>query len=144
MLALAHTVSSAALASFIPNAPLAFVTGIILHFAEDSILHWNFYPHKHKHIKILASFDLMSGIALTYLLLGTDSFLPNVLAGVAGGLLPDILSAASNMFRVPFVNPGWFEYLHANVQKETEVVWIGLIGQVITLAVSVYVIYTFR
>ena len=137
MLALSHTLVSAAIGDKISNPVLSFAIAFGAHFICDSFLHWNFFPHKHKPIVLLALGDMVAGIVLSYFLLGANFWHWSILFAIAGGLLPDIISFGAYLFkiRIPY-----FGKFHDSIQRETEIVWKGMISQVIVIAVSLLVI----
>ncbi|MDO8512001.1 MAG: hypothetical protein Q7S57_01910 [bacterium] len=100
-------------------------------------MHWNFYPHKHKPIVLLALGDMFSGIILSYFLLGANFWHWSVLFAIVGGLLPDIISFGAYLLkiRIPY-----FTKFHDGLQHETEIVWKGLISQVIVIAIAFLII----
>lgn len=138
MLALSHTIVSAAIGDKVSNPALSFALAFIAHFICDSFLHWNFFPHKHKPIILLALGDVAAGLLLSIFLLGANFWHWSVLFAIAGGLLPDVISLGAYLLkiRIPY-----FSKFHDNIQRETENVWKGLISQVIVIAISIVIIY---
>lgn len=137
MLAFSHTIVSAAIGDSVNNAPTAFALGVAGHFFCDWLLHWNFYPHKHKHIGLLAAGDVAAGLGAAYFLLGADFWKWPVLAAIFGGLLPDMIAFTAYFFkfRVPY-----FSAFHDNMQNETESFWKGMISQIAVIALSIFFI----
>lgn len=141
MLALTHTVTSAVIGTKIGNPVLCFVLGLALHYLEDSFLHWNFFPHKHKYIKLWAFLDVLSGLVLSWLIFREIFFTIPVLAAVFGGLLPDVISFGAPTFGWNWLNPNWHKNFHDTIQKETEIPWKGLISQALFLVIFVFLFY---
>lgn len=140
MMAVSHTIISAAIGDKISNPALAFSVAFAGHFICDSFLHWNFYPHKHKHIALLAIGDVVAGLIVSYLLLGNNFWHLSVLSAIVGGLLPDVIafSAYFLKIRIPY-----FTKFHDSIQRETEIVWKGLISQIIAIGIAVTIIYLY-
>ena len=138
MLAISHTIVSATIGNEISNPAVAFGVAFVGHFVCDSFLHWNFFPHKHKHIALLAIGDVLVGLIVVYLLLGSSFWNLPVLSAILGGLLPDIISFCSYLLKIkiPF-----FSKFHDGIQRETEVFWRGMISQVIVISISLLVIW---
>lgn len=137
MLALSHTLISAAIGDKVSNPALAFVLAFAMHFVCDSFLHWNFYPHKHKHIALLAAGDVVAGVIFSYLLLGARFWHASVLAAIVGGLLPDIIAFGAYFLKIQIP---YFSKFHDGMQRETEVFWKGMISQVITIGIAILII----
>jgi len=138
MLALSHTIVSATIGDKITNPAVSFSIAFVLHFLCDSLLHWNFYPHKHKPIAFFALVDVLAGLIIAYFLLGPTFWQLSVIFAIVGGLLPDVIAFGAYFLkiRIPY-----FTKFHDSIQRETEIVWKGMISQVIVIIISLVIIF---
>jgi hypothetical protein len=134
MLALTHTITSAAVGTTVQNAPLALSIAFLLHLFLDTFTHWNFYTHRHRPILLLAALDLGGGLALTVLLLGKEVFAAPVLAAILGGNLPDIITFGSRLLKKK--SDSAFMRFHERAQWETYSPAWGMLSQAIAIVVS--------
>jgi hypothetical protein len=149
MLSLAHTLISLPFGIFLDNPVLIFFAAFFGHFLCDTLLHWNIYPQNFKRYPVLlVALDILSGLVVAYVVLGSAFLSLPVLAAIAGGNMPDILhgfwemlsprqkKAFPSLLRTGFI---W----HEKVQLETHHVAPGLISQVVLVAVSLYLVSQF-
>lgn len=137
MLAVSHTIASAAIGTQIENPALAFTLAFTFHFFCDWLLHWNFYPGKWKYFHLMAVLDVLIGLLFAFLLLGKNFGQYSVLAAIIGGLLPDIIAMSAFLIKrkIPI-----YSRFHDGIQNETESFYKGIISQVIVVAISVLLI----
>lgn len=136
MLSLAHTLISLPLAVYFENPLLIFVAAVVFHLLCDSILHWNIYPEDFKRYPYaLVGLDVVSGVFVAWLIVGSEIATIPVLAAIAGGNTPDVLHALWEMLaekqrkRWPAAVRAWFD-VHNKMQLETTNVVAGLLPQV--------------
>src|ERR1041385_1909635 len=118
-----HAITGAAIASFVPTHPVAaFATGFASHFLIDAIPHYDYpifsdsiHPKKRLQRMILDgdffrdvadfSFDVVLGIAVSWLVFASPDSGIAIIAGALGGILPDPLQfVAKKMPYEPLVN----------------------------------------
>lgn len=109
MMQISHASTGAAVGKFIPNPILAFIAGILIHFVIDKIPH--FWPETKKGQTILVvidhTFTYIVFLLAIYFKIGTV----NILAGVAGSLIVDIVIIA-----IPPIFNSKFGKWHTNRQ----------------------------
>ena len=110
-----HAIIGAALATAIPEHPVAaFTAGFASHFIIDAIPHWD-YPIWSDSVNpqvaapvrldralvldaVSIGFDALAGLAVSVLAFGEPGAFAAVLAGAAGGILPDPLQFVTSRF----------------------------------------------
>jgi hypothetical protein len=115
-----HAALGALIAQQIPGMPLiAFALGIASHFLSDIIPHGDTKQYKdyvtgRNRMRSLAYVTLDGAVAVYFLLFLFNTGIPTdrftVSMGIAGGVLPDLLVALYEVFRVPGLR--WFHRLH--------------------------------
>lgn len=137
VLAVTHTITSAAAGTAVPSVPFAFGIALLLHLLLDTFLHWNFYRERCRPIAVYGALDLAAGLALTFLILGERALAPPVLAAVLGGALPDIWT----MFHAaPSGRPRGFHRFHDRLQLETTSIPRGLMSQGVAIALALAIL----
>lgn len=90
MLAVTHTVTSAAIGAHVQSVPFAFGIALVFHLLADTLLHWNIYTDRHRWAYGWIVVDVLGGLLLTYWLIPERFATAPVLAAILGGNLPDI------------------------------------------------------
>lgn len=150
MLSLSHTLISLPLALLFDNIVIIFLAALIWHIFCDTLLHWNIYPPAWRRYPAgWVALDIISGLAIAWLLLRGQLFSPPVLAAIAGGNMPDIIHGLWNMLpprskkTAPRFIRAAFSF-HDKSQFETNNIPLGLISQLVLIAASVaVVVYSF-
>lgn len=137
MLAVTHTLTSAALGVSVANAPLAFGLAFLFHLFADTLLHWNIYVDRHRWPYFWTAVDVVGGVAVAAVLLGRDILSLPVLAAIIGGNLPDIIAG---VFDLAHWRHGPFLRFHDGLQLETANPWKGLVWQGALIVVAVALI----
>ena len=162
MILTSHAIIGVAAASAFPSHPvLAFSAALASHYIMDAIPHWEYYLLSSKKdlknplnnditigkdfISDLkkVSFDMLLGIIFsffTFYFIGFDvSSLPILIAGITGGIAPDILQFAYFRFRhEPFKSLYLFHYyVHSRMEKLEEHYVIGIFLQILTISLIV-------
>ena len=137
MLAIAHTITSAAVGVAVPNAPFAFAISFLLHLFLDTFLHWNLFYHRHRPFFTLVALDLCGGLLIVFLLLGRDAVSAPVLAAIIGGNLPDVVGLPSILLKKTNYA---FHRFHERLQLETTSLRRGILSQVIAIVVALALI----
>ncbi len=143
MLSIAHTLISLPLGLALNNPFLIFILAFLLHLGADSVLHWNIYPQNYKRYPfVLVGLDVLSGLVVSYALLGNAMLAIPVLAAIAGGNAPDVLHALWSFMKdstknyMPRSIHAWFAF-HKHIQRETESPLRGGLSQVIFCSLAV-------
>jgi len=89
MMQIAHAPTGAAVGKYIPNPILAFVAGILIHLLIDKIPHW--WPDSVKQRRIIVVIDYFLTAIFIAFLLTTDRVMGNMMWGMAGSLVVDIV-----------------------------------------------------
>lgn len=91
MLSTAHLVSGAAIGLASSNYIEALVFSVIFHFILDMVPHWDPDFKKDRRFFLIASFDLLFGLLLSFYLVGNrlDSI---VILAMAFSIMPDVIS----------------------------------------------------
>lgn len=145
MLAVTHTITSAAIGTQVQSVPFAFAIAFVFHFFADTLLHWNIYTDRHRWPYAWIVLDVFGGLLIAYWLMPDRFLSPPVLAAIIGGNLPDIwgggLEALQRLFPRygPFLDR-LYDPFHEKLQNETLNLWKGSVWQAILLVVSVAVI----
>ena len=114
-----HSVAGAIIGRASPNPLVAFIGGFISHFLLDMIPHGdaNIYKNyrKKQHVRRALAYVTIDAIVTVYIILGIREAHQfddgaNVTAGIAGGLLPDLLIGYYNILKPKWLN--WFHDLH--------------------------------
>lgn len=154
MLAITHTVTSAAIGASVSSVPFAFVLAFLFHLFADTLLHWNIYIDQHRWPYFWVALDVLGGLAVVYWLTPERFFSPPMLAAVIGGNAPDVWCGCIELLRkirnkriavpMPYApNPkpgGAFYRFHEGLQNETASPWRGLAMQVVLVAPAVWLI----
>lgn len=90
MLAVTHTVTSAAIGVQVQSALFAFGIAFLFHHLADTLLHWNIYTDRHRWPYVWIVLDVLGGLLLTYWLMPDQFVTAPVLAAIVGGNLPDL------------------------------------------------------
>lgn len=139
VLAVTHTLASAAIGTAVPNAPAAFGIAFVVHLLSDALLHWNIYPGKHRPLVLWVVLDVLGGLFLVYWLAPERFFTAPVLAAILGGNLPDIHAGVWTVLNLP---KDRFLRFHSRIQRETEHPARGLVWQGVLIALSLWILRT--
>ncbi len=140
-----HAVVGAAIASLIPNHPLAaFVAGVASHFVIDAFPHWDYrlrsmFRGADKGVALaidsglaidlaLIGLDAFLGIVLAVWLFSTPATIVTILLGALGGMLPDPLQFAHRLY--PHEPLRSLQRFHSWIHSKTKLAWpIGVSTQ---------------
>lgn len=145
MLAVTHTITSAAIGAHVDSAPWAFGLAFVFHLFADTLLHWNIYLERHRWPYAWIALDVAGGVALAYWLTGDQFFSAPVLAAIVGGNLPDVWASSIELKRklwLPAGTPrnGPFFAFHAGLQNETVNPVKGLAWQAVLVVGAVLLV----
>lgn len=130
MLAVTHTLASAAVGAQVDHPVFAFALAFLLHLFADTILHWNIYVEQHRWPYVWVALDLLGGFFLAYLLAGERLVTAPIIAAIVGGNLPDITAGTLTLLkRRTTADP--FHRFHEGLQNETTNPSKGLVWQVV-------------
>ncbi len=129
--------AGAAIGIAVEDPFLSFAAGFGAHFLMDMFLHWNFSFERHRPMKLLIALDLGAGLLLAWALLGYSVFLPAVVAGMAGCLLPDIWTSGRKVMKRKLDR---FDRFHNRIQNETDSPLLGLPTQAAVVLLSALLI----
>ncbi len=144
MLAVTHTITSAAIGAQVDSAPFAFSLAFLFHLFADTLLHWNIYTHKHRFPYAWIGVDILGGVLLAAWLAAENFSTAPVLAAIVGGNLPDLwhgsLDLLEKIRRRSLSNKGVFFRFHEGLQHETYSAPKGLLWQGVFLVISAWVL----
>lgn len=133
MMNITHASTGAAVGKFIPNPFLAFLAGILVHFAVDKIPH--LWPKTKKGKTILVVLDHTVAYVVFLLACYFKWGTPSMLAGAAGSLLVDIV-----IIGIPPIFKGPIGKWHTNRQPHhSEPIW--LLTDLLVTAIGLVVIF---
>jgi len=144
MLSLTHTIVSLPIGTYFSNPIIIIFLALSSHYILDAIFHWNIYPPQLKNPILPVAADIVSGLALAWIIVGNNIFsLPIIIAIIASNT-PDVIQAlwfiagqpTSKRFRL-FTLPLRF---HDKIQWETNNIAPGLISQLILISLSVLLV----
>jgi hypothetical protein len=141
MLVTNHVLSGALIGYAAPNAPVAFVAGVVSHFAVDAVPHWgeNRPLSELLHVAVTDGLLGLAVMGLATVAAPVDSRVP-VLAGMAGAAFPD-LDKPSTLFFGSSPFPEAWDAFHQRLQREAphrmpQEVLVGIAGAMAVAAVS--------
>lgn len=141
MTATSHALIGASLAVIIANPIIGIPTAIVTHFIADLIPHWDAGTnHREKsptRLKIEATFDVLLGFALVFLIFRNLVNLPYLYTMVIAAQLPDWLEAPAWMFGLNIPPFSWMDYLGHKLQSRAQLPW-GLVTQVVIVGLLVF------
>lgn len=144
VLAVTHTITSAAIGAQVSSVPFAFSLAFLFHLFLDTLLHWNIYTDRHRWPYVWILVDVLGGLLLAYALIPERFFTAPVLAAVFGGNLPDLwhggLDLLARIRKSLVKNRGAFFRFHEGLQNETTSVRKGLLWQGVLLVLAVWAI----
>lgn len=140
MTATAHALIGASLAAKITNPLLGIPIAILSHFAADLIPHWDAGTnHKNKtRLKLAceATFDVLLGFALVFLLFRNLVSPTYLFAMVIAAQLPDWLKTPSDIFGFSVPPFSWIDWLSHKTQWRMQLPW-GLVTQIVVVGTLV-------
>lgn len=158
MLATAHVIIGAAAGLAMPNAPLAFVAGVVSHHLMDMVPHWDsgsfYYPKKEAPAPsgrdlLIAIVDCVIAVWVVVQLLQLPA-LPyearNMLWGAVGGIVPDLWHHSPGLQRFTrhwSWSGVWYRFhniFHATISPEYW--WFGVLTQILFAGVAWWSIVT--
>jgi len=148
MLIAAHSISAGVVGEVVENPILAFLLGFILHFILDAIPHFDSTDggkFTKRQIALLA-IDGTIGLAVLIYLFFNSSHQLSFVAGVFGGLLPDMLDNVpwwEDKFRKSKFGKV-FHAFHDYIQLIKLKPVLGLSVQCIIVFLSIYIFLTLR
>lgn len=143
MLAITHTITSAAVGATVPSALLAFGISVLLHLFLDTLLHWNIYIGRHRWPYFWVALDVFGGLLAAYWLAPSLFLTLPMLSAIIGGNAPDIWHVSIitlERFQRSARPKGPFFRFHEWLQNETLNPWKGLAWQGLLVALAVFVI----
>lgn len=147
MLSIAHAPTGALIASKIPNPLISIPLVLAAHYFEDSIPHWdvgtgmgNKKDGKHKALLQELFIDLPSSFVIVFLFFqyGHATIVWQAWLGWFFALLPDFLDAPAWFFKVKFSPLTYLSKLHDKVHHSTPNKFLGLLPQVIVIALAYF------
>ena len=147
MLLATHSISAGVMGEKLDDPILAFLLGIVLHFVLDAIPHFDttdagkLTPRQ----LLLILIDGLIGLMILYLIFHRSEHRISLMAGVAGGILPDLLDNIplwEKQFRKTKFGK-LFHHWHDIIQrKKLKPLW-GIAVQVLIIILSVYLFLNF-
>ena len=141
MTATAHALIGASLAVKITNPLLGIPLAVISHFVADLIPHWDAGTNHQKksmmRLRIEATFDVLLGFALVYLIFRNLVDPRYLFVMVIAAQLPDWLEAPSFMFNINIPPFSWLDWLGHKIQSRAQLPW-GLITQIVVVSLVVF------
>ena len=142
MLAVTHTVASAAIGAHVQSVPFAFGIAFLFHHLADTLLHWNIYTDRHRWPYAWIVLDVLGGLLLAYWLMPDQFVTAPVLAAIVGGNIPDIWHGGLDVLArlIPHRTQTFRSFyipLHEKLQNETLSPAKGLVWQAILIVVAV-------
>ena len=147
MLSVAHTLISLPFGVYLENPIFIFLAAATFHFFCDTLLHWNIYPDEMKKYPVVAvASDVIGGVVVAWLLVGSSLFTLPILAAIAGGNAPDVLHGLWELLskRQQKTAPQWVQKTfawHDGLQLETKNVAAGLVSQITLVIVALLLLY---
>ena len=137
MLIAAHSIVAGYVGEEIGNPFLAFLVGIIIHFILDLVPHYDTTDKGKFTFRqiLLIGIDGIVAILLLYYILKDNNYNLSYIAGVIGGILPDLLDNVplwKKRFRKTKFGK-WFHTLHQIVHQKQPSLVIGLATQIILI-----------
>lgn len=141
----AHALVGGAIAAAVPNPILGFSLALLSHPLLDLVPHWDEgwgWRTKGK-LRLFAEcfLDLGVGLLLTYYLFGSVP-LWYLLFAILGSILPDLLEAPYLLLGWKFKPFCWFYKMQHHLQGKVVLPW-GILTQVLTVAMIIFVLHTF-
>ena len=143
MLSFSHTLISLPFAYYLDSPVIIFLAAFVFHFFADTLLHWNFFPEQSKRFFLpLVTLEILSGIVVTWLLIGADILTLPVLAAIAGGNAPDVIHQSWELLK-PAVRKKYFSWaqpafiFHDKLQNETLNFRKGVVSQIALILVAI-------
>tara|TARA_B100001971_G_C18096134_1_gene486190 strand:- start:61 stop:525 length:465 start_codon:yes stop_codon:yes gene_type:complete len=146
-----HSAFGAAAGQIISQPLLAFVIGFALHFLFDIIPHgdeglknWKLFRTRRKRIVAAASLDFVGVMIMTSIWLKNAdiTYIPSMLAGIAGAIAPDALWGLYELTGTPILR--WYynfhKKLHHVLTKKELTMKQGFVYQGIVLLVLTWII----
>lgn len=142
MTATAHALIGASIAAKIANPYLGIPLAIVSHFAADLIPHWDLSTnHRQKsptRLKIEATFDVLLGFALVFLIFRNLVNPVYLWSMVIAAQSPDWLKAPSDMFGLRVPPFSWMEWLGHRLQSRMQLPW-GLVTQIVVVGIILFI-----
>lgn len=147
VLAITHTMTSAAIGMHVQSVPFAFALAFLFHLFADTLLHWNIYLDKHRWPYFWVAMDVLGGLLAAYWLTPEQFFTGPMLAAVLGGNLPDLWAGGLDLRQklrakgrsgqsAPAMAKDAFYRFHEGIQNETLSPARGLAWQIVLLTVA--------
>lgn len=145
MISTAHTLISLPFGLYFnDHLWVIFILSFLWHFVMDMLPHWNLYPEdyhrSHMLFYAMAALDVISGVFFARLIYGPIAFSIPMLVAILGGNMPDILHTIYDNYWgrkqkwLTWAKP-FFDY-HEKIQCELKSMWLGIISQVIMVAIT--------
>ena len=147
MTATAHALIGASIAVKIINPAIGIPLAIASHFIADLIPHWDLSTnHRQKsptRLKVEATFDVLLGFALVFLIFRNLVNPVYLWSMVIAAQSPDWLKAPSDMFGLRIPPFSWMEWLGHKLQSRLQLPW-GLVTQVVVVGIMLLLTLDFR
>ena len=138
MTATAHALIGASLAVKFTNPAIGIPLAIASHFIADLIPHWDLSTnHRQKspaRLKVEATFDVLLGFALVFLIFRNLTDPVYLFTMVIAAQSPDWLKAPSDMFGLKIPPFSWMEWLGHKLQSRLPLPW-GLVTQIVVVGI---------
>ncbi|MBI2601111.1 hypothetical protein HYW42_04100 [Candidatus Daviesbacteria bacterium] len=148
MTATAHALVGGAIAASMQNPVLGITLSAVSHPLLDLIPHWDFgwgWRQKTKlRLFLEATFDLVFGFLLAYLLFGRNIDFWYFSAAVLASEIWDILEAPYWFFGWKFPPFGLIYKIQSSLQGKTKTMQVGILNQVLTVTGIVLVLRLFN
>lgn len=144
MTATAHALVGGAIAAAIPNPAIGITLSAASHPVLDLIPHWDFGWGWRKKTKITlflqASFDLILGFVLAYILFGQGINFWYFLACVFVSEAWDMAEAPYWFLNWRFPPFSWIYNIQSKMQGKTKTMEMGILTQVLTISILVLIL----
>ena len=140
MLSTVHILTGAAISSVSSDPYTVLFGSILMHYLLDMIPHADPKFEKNRKFFVVASLDLLAGLAAAFWLLGNNLGLLSLLA-IFFSILPDIVTIAGILGKVDFLQA--YIKWHKNIQNQRSG-WMGLISQFVVIVIMVVILMTNR
>ena len=145
MLFTAHALSGSAIGGLVSNAYIALPAGVLMHFALDAIPHYDTTDggkFTQRQIILIGS-DLCIGLTVfSFIGIKYNLNFDSVIAGIVGGVLPDIISQAPPIksWVEKYKIGRRYQKFHTNIQKKKISPGPGILIQIVIWIVSIVIL----
>lgn len=141
MTATAHALIGASLAVKVANPALGIPLAILSHFIADLVPHWDAGTNHKRKTKLRlateATFDVLLGFALVFLLFRNHVNLNYLFVMVISAQLPDWLKTPSDIFGLHVPPFSWIDWISHKTQWRLQLPW-GLVTQIAVVGIILF------